>query len=639
MNSGLLTTDNRLKKRGNNEGGRGMCISFPSLYPNELFYSACARYYSRSLANSQKTVMNELFNNPECCAVVDLPTHLREFVAQLPPGTTNEKVIVFNHTLYPYYGPFLPKERAEQIYASLLSSVGGGNPHFKIGIVASGVLMPFYLRYCVDCINDDETDYGEPYWHRVHQLPGVLICPKHGQVLSTSDVLFSSIRGKHKFVLLQDAVEQQTMRPDIRIEKHFKLLKEIADYSQLLIENELHPIGLESIRSLYMSRLLSMGLVTANGRVRFAELFPRFVSFFGHELLDLLGEKLNIDDEDTWLHKVFRKPKVTCHPMRHILIMLFLDMDISSIENHQGYKPFGKGPWPCLNRAADHYRQTVINECNISRCSKTSRPVGTFKCDCGFVYSRRGPDQSTDDLFKIGRIKEFGPVWGRKCDELSKQDDKSLRAKARELGVDPMTIKKHLQNKENQKTTTQKVIPLDKYTRRKRMLRSMQKLTIFSRTAMKENNMADYICLYRHDKEWLRMISPPSLITDKGHTRVNWKRRDLELREKVQQCLFEFNRTEYQKPIRITLSEIGRRTGEQGILAHCLDKLPQTKTLIEDNLEKIEQFQIRRIRWAAGIIKADEGRVPKWKLKRVAGISEDKCTEEVVNLLISLADD
>ena len=54
----------------------------------------------------------------------------------------------------------------------------------------------------------------------------------------------------------------------------------------------------------------------------------------------------------------------------------------------------------------------------------------------GFIYARK---QSTD-IFKIGRVKEFGHVWHQKLIELSCENI-SIRAIARELGVDSKTVK------------------------------------------------------------------------------------------------------------------------------------------------------------------------------------------------------
>ncbi|PDM38539.1 hypothetical protein CMV37_02155 [Bacillus cereus] len=85
-----------------------------------------------------------------------------------------------------------------------------------------------------------------------------------------------------------------------------------------------------------------------------------------------------------------------------------------------------------LNKAVEHFGEMVINRVYISRCYNTKRPVGTFCCSCGFIYSRTGPGQSETDVCKIGRIKAFGSQWYEKLKEISQQNI-SYRAIARAL--------------------------------------------------------------------------------------------------------------------------------------------------------------------------------------------------------------
>ncbi|WP_396953993.1 TnsD family Tn7-like transposition protein [Neobacillus niacini] len=40
--------------------------------------------------------------------------------------------------------------------------------------------------------------------------------------------------------------------------------------------------------------------------------------------------------------------------------------------------------------------------------------MGIFRCDCGFIYLRTGPDLEEKDRYKITKIKQFGPVWEAK---------------------------------------------------------------------------------------------------------------------------------------------------------------------------------------------------------------------------------
>lgn len=129
-------------------------------------------------------------------------------------------------------------------------------------------------------------------------------------------------------------------------------------------------------------------------------------------------------DGECWLRAITRKQRKSFHPVSHLLIIHFLGESVDTIYVHHNtaYNPFGIGPFLCLNAAAEHYLKPVITDLKVTTCSDTKKPVGTFHCLCGFVYSRRGPDVTTEDKLKIGRIKEFGDTWFEKLDHLINQE-------------------------------------------------------------------------------------------------------------------------------------------------------------------------------------------------------------------------
>lgn len=47
------------------------------------------------------------------------------------------------------------------------------------------------LRYCPACAANDREQYGEAYWHRIHQLIGIQVCPVHRCYLMDSSVMIS----------------------------------------------------------------------------------------------------------------------------------------------------------------------------------------------------------------------------------------------------------------------------------------------------------------------------------------------------------------------------------------------------------------------------------------------------------------
>lgn len=44
----------------------------------------------------------------------------------------------------------------------------------------SQVHEPKYLQSCPQCRIRDVKEFGEAYWHRIHQIPGISVCPSHG---------------------------------------------------------------------------------------------------------------------------------------------------------------------------------------------------------------------------------------------------------------------------------------------------------------------------------------------------------------------------------------------------------------------------------------------------------------------------
>src|SRR5690606_243671 len=124
------------------------------------------------------------------------------------------------------------------------------------------------------------------------------------------------------------------------------------------------------------------------------ELAEDFRKFYGDELLEVLQSPVEFNRPSCWLKAITRKHRKAFHPIRHILFMRFFKEDIETFYQYANktYNPFGLAPYPCMNAAADHYLQPVVPNVKVTICSDTRKPVGTFACSCGFVYSRRGPD-------------------------------------------------------------------------------------------------------------------------------------------------------------------------------------------------------------------------------------------------------
>ncbi|MFC0215170.1 TnsD family transposase [Paenibacillus chartarius] len=596
-------------------------IYFPSLFPDEILYSAFSRYHRDSGNENHKLTMEDLFGDTQVCASLLFPSHLTSLCDRMPPGSlySPEELIIY-HTFLPYYALFISDKRYLEM-KEIMKSGKGTSAYMQIGKPASTVKTQQGLRYCPTCVIRDREIYGEAYWHRSHQADGVFVCHYHPNALITTNVTHTKQRNKHEYVSLEIILKNEDLQYNPVPPQSFNILKFIAEQTNLLLSSSWNPLGLLKLNRFYVSKLQHMGLANHTGRIRWADLIPAFNLFFGKELLIELQSHIELSQEATWLHKLLRKPRVTCHPLRHLLVLGFLGETIESMTNQISdykisYEPFGKGPWPCLNKAANHYKDPVISSCEITRCSKTGMPVGTFSCSCGFVYSRKGPDQSNDDRFKIGRIKNFGEVWNEKLRIISQQDI-SLREMSRRLGCDPKTVISRLSDS---KTVISSAVDQESMRYKEEWKKLISSNSELSVTELRKLNQSAYTWLYRHDRTWLHEHSPVNRKSIKKRERINWEERDHQIAKEVQLAANEILYGKSDKLIRVTKTEIGRRIGKLPLLFKMLHKLPETAKQLNVVLETVEEFQKRRINLKAVELMNTNAIVKRWELIRVSGL-------------------
>jgi hypothetical protein len=607
-------------------------ISFPFLYRDELLYSVLARYHQYSGNENPKHTVNEAFGSKTVCASTTFPANLKLLCNRVSNlNTYGPSYFIDKHTLLPYFAPFISKERYFEL-RRVMSEEGGSSLYMKLGKVASTIKSNNYLNYCKECVAEENAVNGEVYWHRTHQVEGVRICPAHKTGLLKSNIPFSERKHKHEFISLQSIINVMEPVNVLFTKIEFDHYLYIAEQTYYLLNNKIEPLGSNNIRRYYVTKLQEKGLISVGGRVRWKELISLFNHFYGTELLQNLNCYINYDKEDTWIQKLLRKPRVSSHPLRHILFLGFLGETISSMVsqiNTISYKPFGSGPWICLNKAAEHYQKPVITSCEITRDYKSGLPLGTFSCSCGFVFSRKGPDKTDIDKYKIGRIKEFGSVWESKFAELARQK-LSLRKMGEKLGVDPMTIKKKLSINVNDKQSNNYFEEEEKKQNYRNQWFNLMKINEgASVTEIRLQNQKVYMWLYRNDKDWLEINAPIIQKGNKIHSvlRVDWEKRDHEMAAKVESIVSNILK-EKAPLIKVTKNEIGRRLGKLSSFIKNLDNFPRTLRIVNQSLESIEQFQVRRVKYAVEEMRKTNDSIKEWQVIRAAGLKK----EHAVNL-------
>lgn len=595
---------------------------FTDPYKDELIYSAIARYHYYTGNLDCKDTLEEMFGKRTIIPSLEIGSNIKDLVKNLGDKYSSDFIIQY-HTIFPFYSPFLPEERKQELLEEIKYDDGIG-VYTKLGMVSGSICKKEGIYYCPCCAKKDIDENGEAYIHREHQLQGVFICPHDGVELKkypvdkTNSSRIEFIRLDKKLLDLKD----------IRIidDKNYEKLYKISKYAYYLLKTNLEDISKDMILEKYKNMLYEKGLTTTSKRVKQRELYDEFISFYGEEFLKHLESEIDNYDEYNWLRVITRNLSRTVHPIRHILLINFLCEDMETFFSgiKTKYNPFGKGPWPCLNRVSDHYRRNKARDLKITEDYKTRVPVGTFSCECGFIYSRKGPDKVVEDRYKIGRIKNFGWVWENKLKEYLKEEKYGLRELARLMNCDPKTIAKFkdILSKEDadkvktidEKDDTNNLVEEYKCN----LLQCISLNPRATRTEIRELCKKEYIYLYRQDKEWLYGNLPSKTVRINENKVVDWDERDSETLKLIKKAYIELLNKE--KPIRISKSSIGKTSGVTVTLDKNLDKLPKTKDYLDKVVETIEEFQIRRCKGIINNKIGNKEHIKLWQIQRLAGI-------------------
>ncbi len=379
---------------------------FPDPYPDELFYSICARYAERVRYPKKNTFFRDLFDDEQVLGALEVPPRLKFLVQSLPPEhpyTIDD--FIDKHTLFPFFRPFLSPERILRL-RQYHTGNGSRDTEHSYWDRLNSPGRTRYLRFCIECAREDRARFGEAYWHRIHQIQGILVCPTHAIQLTETKVASAKRAGILKYFSAEQGIPRDLPRVINHREVWFPILLDIAiDAAWLLEQRNLAP-GNEVIVGCFHDLLHEQKLSAPYEKVRYERVIERFNLMYPDELLNQIQCQL-VFTRQHWVWRVLKWKDSEHNPLHYLLLIHLLGLTASTFMElaPSGRIPFGSPPWPCLNEWCKYYHQRVIEHCQITYPSHLRRPNGTFACVCGFVYSRLGPDQSPSDQFKWTRVE------------------------------------------------------------------------------------------------------------------------------------------------------------------------------------------------------------------------------------------
>ena len=604
-----------------------MLAALPTPYPDELLYSLVARYGRRFRFPNRKSLAGAFFGNRNAVAVVDLPTRLGALAAAIP-GRFGLGVprLIDDHTHFPYHAPFLPCKRVVELWEAMREF---GDVHLRAGLAASRVRPPERLRYCPVCAAEDRAAYGERYWHRLHQVPGVAVCHRHQVRLEDSPVKTFLRRERHRFVAADEVVPHDaTVRP-VTPGDEGRVLLELAEDSAWLLSRPATLSDPWSLSGIYRHFLAEAGLARHSGTVRVQLVLERFAAHYPPEVLVQLqspSEKIHL-----WLPDLVRTTRGKAqHPLRHLLLARFLGLSAESLFAFSVPPPFGHGPWPCLNPVCPDQHSLCITDIAVGYTKDRGEPVATFECPrCGFAYSRTGRDREPEDRYRRDRVVAFGPVWEEALIVLWYDSKVGLREAARRLGVDPRTVQLRMMRKKSE-VVTRGEARVDAHAHRRAWETLRAAYPELGRKALRQRLPRTYTWLYRNDRAWLDAHSPAPRRAARPRQKVDWQRLDADLAAAVPAAAKTLKEDVTEKPRRVTVTSLARALGQLHNIQKKADKLSETVAALKREAETREAFAVRRIRYTATLYRR-EGQYPKaWQLVRRAGLRKELLEHEVV---------
>jgi len=292
---------------------------FPTPYPDEILHSVLCRYHAccgtPAFVSTTKVLWGQKANiNPY------LPQALGRIAQRIPAETgLTAYYFAMHNTIYPLLKPLIPEERGQRVLRLLES----GQQEDELAILLSGFATSKgprwqFFRYCEDCWRDDIRNYGEPYWHRLHLLPGVLVCPIHGKSIQNSRAYLKDVSTNYD--LASFALASNETAPRYSDNAADMLGKLAGDAAWVMQHGETLPSS-ERMHELF-DQLLQFKGFRSGARTKGKELHAALIWYYGQEILAAL--QAVPDDLAPWSQLVVQKKKRLLYPIYYLLLMRFL---------------------------------------------------------------------------------------------------------------------------------------------------------------------------------------------------------------------------------------------------------------------------------------------------------------------------
>lgn len=555
----------------------------------ETIFGIASRYHILSGNIISRETNFELTGNRSARLSASFPEDLPKFLSRLSLPINTVSRLIEKHTILPYFKPFT---RADQ-YIKIFQNIENGVARFtkiSLGLLAGRLGAKDLLRFCPECGKEDCKNIGVATWYRVHQLPGVLVCPYHGVPLQIS---FYSLHDKNREQLFLPGAtkfsDNRLFPKERRVHDKLLLVARLSAQA-LLTDNAGNDLGL--LRKQYLSWLCEKGLATLKLCHRKAAFVDEFFNFWSDlESIDPFSSLLACCREPrSWLTLLCNEPRNSLHPLKHLLLIGFFTNDMDSFLCHpiEMNVKVTSIPTRMSSDSTESRVRALFDEGKSVReiaaeLGSSEQTVRILAARSRIFLRRRSWKVNT----KLRHQIRAALAAGESLKNIMRTTKLSQRTIVTILNSDPeLEFQRSVALQERRRATS-----------RKKFLEAREKFVSASFWSLRAIVPADFSWLYSNDTEWL--MGQAKIIGRYAVRKpvVDWGERDAILVEEVKAAVADIlGFSGY--PIRVRVSEIARRTRHESWVLTRRGRLPRTDILIVHSIESVEEYRERLLAWS-----------------------------------------
>lgn len=579
-----------------------MHVYLPAPYPDELIFSVFARH-TRNTGTPTANLIRAAFGSYKHVGV-GICGNLEQLAAATTRtwGLSAEEILIKNSN-FPVYSAYMSREAADKVKCRILLG-DMGSAATMMGINSAAIVRNRHLRICPECCREDVAVYGETYWHREHQLDGILVCSKHGLWLQQTDCC--------------SRVPPRSSHPDATVAWESGTFAEICEFpgSPVYRHAEIAASLLRSADNCksslrekdYEERLLRKGFITNSFKLDRPKVEEVLQARLGVRLVGEIGIAGLTTGNQGFTARLISRPDANLHYIYHIVLQELISHLPEVAPPCVGY-----GPWKCPNPYCNQPEPRHIAKATLG--GVRAGPSARGECNCGFKFTFRSSD---GQIPKVHSIWRYGRTWAVPAKEL-RTSGCSLNEISKRLGISIDTTRELLNRDQ--------LPPL----RHPERIQEMKKQWIALRdsvpgrsiTKAKSMNQALHAKLRRADPEWLAQeCSTDRAPRVNGKRPIDYQARDYILAAQIEEAAKNLKALNPGR--RLTAAGILRRAGLPSNASRktfSSDKYPASRDSLDRHVESKLDHWTQKLGAAVNELGGSGASVKRSIVLRAAGIN------------------